>query len=410
MQTFQYKTAAMGPDAAAQTIDAPDRASAVRLLLQRGETPTMLDVAGVGGAGGAEAAIGRALSRRAMSRAETASFIRELATALSAGLPLVTALRTLLKQGRSPAQKVMLERVIEQVEGGKALADAMAAWGKPFTELTINMTRAGEMSGRLAEVLTQAADLLDKDLKLRRSILGATLYPMILCVLVVGAIAVVITFIVPTILKQLEGSNVTLPWPTVIVKAVSDFLVGTWYIILPLLAVGAVAWTKYYASPEGRLKTDTRLLRVPVLGPLLRDVAVARFTRTLGTLVNSGIPIVTALRITKGTLGNRAMEGVIDVVVEEVSAGKTIAEPMEASGYFPPTLVQIVSLGERSGKLDELLSQAARAFEEKTEQSVKVFTTALPPLLVIVMALVIGFIVLAVLLALLELQNAAGAG
>lgn len=421
MAIFVYRTITMGPQARGSTIDAPDRASAVRELIRRGESPTTVELdtaarsgkngSSTNGSGTAEAATMPAWSsRRGISRAEVASLIRELATALSAGLPLVPALRTLLKQGRNPAQKAMLTQVIEQVEGGKSLADAMAAWGKPFTELTVNLTKAGEMSGRLAEVLTQAAELLDKDLKLRRSILGATLYPMILCVLVVAAITVVVTFIVPTILKQLEGSSVSLPWPTLVVKGVSDFLVAYWYVILPLLAVGVVSWLRYYRTPEGRLATDMRLLKLPILGPLLRDVAVARFTRTLGTLVNSGIPIVMSLRITKGTLGNKAMEAVIDEVVEQVSAGKTIAEPMEASGYFPAMLVQIVSLGERSGKLDELLNQAATAFEEKTEQSVKLFTAALPPVLVIIMALVIGFIVMAVLLALLEMQNAAGMG
>ncbi|GJQ30897.1 MAG: secretion system protein [Phycisphaerae bacterium] len=418
MAIYTYRTITMGPQARGATIEAPDRAAAVRELIRRGETPTTIELASAAGAstnGHTGATVGVPVAsawarRRGISRAEVASLIREMATALSAGLPLVPALRTLLKQGRNPAQREMLTQVIEQVEGGRSLADAMTSWGRPFSELTINLARAGEVSGRLAEVLTQAAELLDKDLKLRRSILGATLYPMILCLLVIGAITVVVTFIVPKILEQLKGAAVTLPWPTRVVQGSSDLLVGYWYIILPLIIVGVVSCVRYYRTPEGRLATDTRLLRVPILGPLLRDVAVARFTRTLGTLVNSGIPIVMALRITKGTLGNKAMERVIDDVIEQVSAGKTIAEPMEASGYFPAMLVQIVNLGERSGRLDELLNQAATAFEEKTEQSVKLFTAALPPVLVIIMALVIGFIVMAVLLALLEMQNAAGMG
>ncbi|CAG1003657.1 Type II secretion system protein F [Phycisphaerales bacterium] len=414
MATYVYRTIAMGPQSRGATIEAPDRVTAVRELLRRGETPTTVEQVGRAGPGEEPAAAPASIDgvaipswthRRHMTRAETASLIRELATALSAGLPLVPALRTLMKQGRNPAQRAMLMQVIEQVEAGRSLADSMAAWGKPFSELTINLTRAGEMSGRLAEVLSQAADLLDKDLKLRRSILGATLYPIILSVLVVGAIIVVVTFIVPTILEQIAGAAITLPWPTRVVQGVSDFLVGYWYVIVPGLIVAAVAARRYYQTPDGRVKVDMHLLRAPLLGPLLRDVAVARFTRTLGTLTNSGIPIVTALRITKGTLGNRAMENVIDDVVEQVSAGKTIAEPMEQSGYFPPMLVQIVNLGERSGRLDELLHQAAGAFEDRTEQSVKLFTTALPPVLVIFMALVIGFIVMAVLLALLEMQN-----
>jgi len=150
---------------------------------------------------------------------------------------------------------------------------------------------------------------------------------------------------------------------------------------------------------------DTRLLRLPLIGRLLRDVAVARFTRTLGTLTGAGIPVLMALRVTKGTLGNKAMELVIDEVIEKVAAGKTIAEVMDRAAHFPPMLVQIVNLGERSGKLDELLNQAAKSFEDRTEMSVKLLTTALPPILVVVLAGVVGFVVLAIMLALLEFQN-----
>lgn len=409
MASFVYRTAAMGARAAGATIDAPDRAAAVRELVRRGETPLSVDPVAQGGA--VEAPGGGASSwLPVMSRVEMASMIRELSVALTAGLPLVQSLRTIARQGRSAGQKEMLRSVIEQVEAGKSLAEAMAAWGAPFQDLTINLTRAGEASGKLAEVLSHAAELLEKDVKLRRSLLGATLYPLIILGLVVVAIIVVVTVIVPGILKQLSGAAATLPWPTQIVKGFSDFFAGYWYIIIPVVLVGVLAAHRYYRTPEGRMAVDEKLLRVPIVGRLLRDVAVARFTRTLATLTSSGVPIVQALRITRGTLGNVAMERVIDQVVEQVSAGKTIADPMEQSGYFPPMLVQIVNLGERSGRLDEMLMNASRAFEEKTEQSIKLFTTALPPILVVMLACVVGFVVLAILMALLQVQDAAMAG
>jgi type II secretory pathway component PulF len=180
---------------------------------------------------------------------------------------------------------------------------------------------------------------------------------------------------------------------------------GYWWAILPGAALAVLALSRAYHTPGPRLWIDRKLLRAPLLGPLLRDVAVARFTRTLGTLTSAGIPILQALRITKGTLGNRAMEGVIDEVCEQVAAGRTIAEPMDRSGYFPPMLVQIVNLGERSGRLDEMLTQAADAFEDKTESSVKLFTTALPPILVVVLACCVGFVVLSIMLPLLQFQE-----
>jgi len=419
MPTFAYRIISQNGSAngrAAPTIEAIDRASAVRELMRRGETPTSIEVVTNGQAKlpreravGSAAAIGPGQGGRFMSLADMANLIRELATALQAGLPLVQSLRTIAKQGRSPKQKAMLDYVIGQVEHGKSLADAMASWGAPFGDLTINMTRAGDISGRMAEVLKQAADLLDKDVKLRRSLLSATLYPMILCVLVVGAIIVVVTVIVPNLLKQFAGNSANLPWPTKVVQGTADFFAGYWWAIIPVIVLVVWSIAKYYSTPEGRLNIDRRLLGVPVLGRLLRDVAVARFTRTLGTLTAAGIPVIMALRVTKGTLGNKAMEEVIEEVIEKVAAGKTIAETMERSSYFPPMLVQIVNLGERSGKLDELLGQAANAFEDRTEMSIKLFTTVLPPVLVVMLAGVVGFVVLAIMLALLEFQNSVSA-
>jgi type II secretory pathway component PulF len=421
--SYAYTTMRGG---SAATIDAPDRASAVRELTRRGQPPISLEqVAGSDGelapapsptaarpkAGGSNIAFGPAARsgslRGGVSRAEMAMLIRELATGLAAGLPLVPALKTIARQTRKERPKAMLSHLIEQVEHGKSLADAATSWGKPFGDLIINMMRAGEASGRLPEVLTQAANLLDRDLKLRRSVLGATLYPMILGVLISMAVVVVVTVIVPNVLKNLPAGT-KLPMPTRVVQGVAHVVRNYWFLILGGIIGAVVGWVRLYADPVFRVKFDEFLLRVPVLGRLLRDVAVARFTRTLGTLTSAGIGILAALRITKGTLGNKAMEGVVDRVCDQIAAGKTIAEPMEQSGYFPPMLVQIVNMGERSGKLDEMLGQAAGAFEDRTETSLKLFTTALPPLLVVVLACVVGFVVLSILLPLLEAQEAIG--
>ncbi len=413
MPTFAYRSMGAGTGLSngrggAGMIDAPDRASAVREIVRRGETPVSVEESGPAPAPGASPASPALFSRRVMSRGEIASLIRELATALQAGLPLVPALRTILKQGRSERQREMLTRIIGDVERGRSLAEAAESVGPPFSDLLINMLRAGESAGRLPEVMVQAAELLDRDVKLRRSVLAATLYPMILLGLIVVAIIVVVTFIVPQVLKNIgsAGRGMVLPWPTQVVQGLANFFAGYWWLVIPSVLVGVLLVRKVLADPPTRLRVDRFLLRVPVLGRLLRDVAVARFTRTLGTLTEAGVPILQALKITKGTLGNTAMELVVDQVIEEVAGGKTIADPMEASGYFPPMLVQIVNLGERSGRLDELLAQAAKAFEDRTEVSVKLFTTALPPVLVVFAAMAVGFVVLAVILPLLQLQEA----
>lgn len=413
MPTFRYKPAGAG---AAATIDAPDRGAAIRSLRSRGVTPVSIEaVAGLEGPVLIEAktpaptSSSSAGSGGRLPLADLAMLVRELATAISAGLPMVQALRTIARQGRKPKQKALLERVIARIEEGKSLADACAAEGRSFNDLTINLMRAGDASGKLDTVLMQAADLLDRDLKLRRSVLAATLYPMILAGLISCAVIVIVTVIVPKVVKNIGQSAMgSLPWPTRVVQGVADFFGGYWWLILPAVfgVIYGIGWL--LRQPAVRLEFDRLLLRTPLLGRVMRDVAVARFTRTLGTLVSAGIPAVGALRVTKGTLGNKAMEIVIEEVCNKVASGQTIAEPMERSGYFPPMLVQIVNLGERSGRLDQLLNQAAGAFEDRTETSVKLFMTALPPMLVVMLAGVVGFVVMAILLPLLQMQEKIG--
>lgn len=408
-------------------IDAPDRAAAVRTLRLRGITPVVVEPVEGGtalravsssasslpesprsGLASASRAAPRAFTLSGgMSRAEMAAFVRELATAVGAGLTLVQAMKTIARQGRTVRQKEMLGFLIRELEHGRTFGDAAQSWGRPFTDLTVSLIRAGEASGKMAEVLAQAATLLDRDLKTRRTIVGATIYPAMLAVLATIAVIVVVTVIVPRVLGPLAGriKFSDLPLPTRVVSMVAHFFGAYWWLIAGTIAAALLAWPRFYRQPGPRLSIDTGVLKVPVLGPLLRDLAVARFTRTLGTLVSAGLPALTALRTTKATLGNRAMEQVVDKVCDQVAAGRTISEPLETSGVFPPLLVQIVSVGERSGRLPQLLSQAADAMESRTEASVKVFTTVFPPLLVIVLAGVIGFVVASIILPLIQMQD-----
>lgn len=450
---FEYQSLGGSESASATSvIEAADRAAAVRRLREQGITPTSLReidrrrreqgggakgrragagsagsggieilsgggrgvTAGVGGASqthrrDAGARVGR--GGRAMSKAEMASFVRELATAVMAGLPLVQALKTIARQNKSGRAKAMLNHLIDQVEHGKPLSEAARTWGKPFGELTISLIKAGEMSGKLGDVLEQAANLLDRELKMRRTLMAGLLYPAILAVLIAIAVVVIVTVIVPKILEPLKGQlrNVTLPWPTRVVTGLTDFLTGWGGVAtIVVLVLGAMWIAALYRAPASRLSIDRFLLKVPVLGRVLRDVAVARFTRTLCTLVTAGLPALTALRATKATLGNRAMEQVVEEVCEQVSSGKTIADPMERSGYFPPLLTQIVGVGERSGRLPQMLAQAANVFEDRTETSIKVFTTVFPPVLIIIAAAKVGFVITAILLPLIQLQELIG--
>lgn len=414
MPSFRYSTNA-GP----ATIDASDRTTAIRMLIQRGIAPsTIEEVKGRQAAADASSTmvvVGQtraapvvAARRGSISLQETASFIRELATAVSAGLPLVPALRTLARAGRNPAQRAMLNHIIERVESGASLADACKSWGKPFDELLINLIKAGEVSGKLPEVLHQSADLLERSLAMRRAVVGATIYPAFLAFLVGIAIVVVTTYIVPTVLKPLEAQNVPLPLTTKIVKGFADFVGSYWWLLIGLIVLAVMGWARARSVPSTRLAMDRIALKTPLLGPMLGEAAVARFTRTLGTLVKAGLPVLSALRLTGATITNTAMKQAVFSVCDQVAGGKTIADPLEKTGYFPPLLVQIVSLGERSGRLPELLTQAAHSMEERTANRIRLFTEALRPLLVIIIAGVVAFVVASILFALLALQESIG--
>jgi type II secretory pathway component PulF len=431
--TFRYQ--ALGEKnggGSAAVIEAPDRAAAVRELRRRGVVPVRLEpVSGADArregasaepAGpkleleparrpGVEAAAPAPAAKPGrMSRLERATLIRELATAVQAGLPLVQALRTIERQVKHPGQKGILQHLIHAVEHGRSLSDAMAGLGRTFGELVVSLVKAGEASGRLGEILEQTANLLDRDLKMRRTLIGGLIYPAFLAVLIGLAIGVMVGFIVPKILAPFKGKLAAsaLPFPTQVVLAVGGFVQNWWWAILLAAALVVVLVTQTYRSAPGRLAIDRFLLKVPVLGKVLREVAVARFTRTLGTLVSSGLPALSALRITKGTLGNKAMEGVVERVCEQVSGGKTISEPMERSGYFPSLLTQIIGLGERSGRLPQMLVQAAGVFEDRTEASLKAFTASFPVVMMLFAAGVISFVMAGVLLPLIQMQDLVG--
>lgn len=405
MPTFKYE-AASGGSGGTGVIEAPDRAAAVRQLTAQGVLPRRVEAVRAGRGASAAAKMRRA----GMSKSELAALIRELATGVNAGLPIVAALRTVARQGRKPAQRAMLERIIKDVERGKSMAEAMRGIGRPFNDLLINLVHAGEIAGRLGEVLTQAAVLLERDVKLRRSMASALVYPAMLAAVVGIAIIIVVTVIVPQVLSAVAGvvTEATLPMPTRMVLGVANVTRSWWWLMLLVIAGGLFMWSRLRRNPGPRLAIDRALIKTPVLGNVLRDVAVARFTRTFGTLAGAGLPVLTALRVTRGTLGNAALEAVIDDTCDAVSHGKTLADPLDRSGVFPAMFVQIVAMGERSGKLDEMLMDAASAFEDKTEQTIKLFTQVLPPLLIMAMAPIVVLIIAAVILPLIELQQSLG--
>ena len=419
------------------TIAAPDRASAMRLLQGQGLLPMQLDMAEAEApakaakaapksaprgqqpaeapAGGidlgalARAFTGNTTGRPQLKRTELANIIRELATAIEAGLPLLNALKTVRRQAAGKAQPVILDFIIERVESGRPLHEAMDEYGPPFDEMIVGMVRASDASGRMSEVMHQLADLLERSVELRREMVGATIYPLIVACMIGVSIIIAVTFLLPRLMAPILGQpGVTIPFPTMVLLGFADFMRDWWWLVL-LAAVGAVIgfrrWIAVYAN---RRKLDLVLLKSPIIGPLLRDVAVARFTRTLGTLVSAGLPILSALKIVRDTLGNVVLMEAIDGVQEKVTTGQSLAEPLEKCGFFPPLLVQIVNIGEKSGRLEPMLIHAAGAFDRQVNTSLKLFTKLLPPVLLVFMALIASFVLAAILLPLLEMQKSLG--
>ncbi len=426
MPDFRYKSLTRNGETRSGVVAAADQAEAVRLLTARGETATNLRAVGadgdarlaaaaVGGLGAGASVTAAAawlprLTARATRpvprRAEVANFIRELATALEAGLPLMQSLRTIREQAAGKAMPVILDHLIERVEAGDTLHKAAREYGRPFDDMIVGMLRAADASGEMSTVLHQLADLLERSLELRREVLGATFYPMIVAGLVVVSVVILVTVLVPRLIGPLASeANFQMPWPTQVVLGAANFVQHFWYLCLLGIASILIGWRLWTSVPANRHRVDRVKLRLPIVGRLLRDVAVARFTRTLGTLISAGLPILESLRITRDSLGNKALMQAIDEVSEQVTAGRALADPLERSGLFPPLLIQVVNLGERSGRLENMLLHAAGAFDRQVANSIQLFTKAFPPLLLIVMAAIGAFILAAILLPVLELQS-----
>ncbi|MBG81078.1 MAG: hypothetical protein CMJ39_10295 [Phycisphaerae bacterium] len=407
MPTYRYESMTAAGASRSGTLDATSRADAVRQLMQRGETATQIVSAQTTAKTGGAAAKSKAATRPTMGKAEMATLIRELATALEAGLPLMQALRTIRRQATGRAAPVILDFLIERVEAGDTLHKAAAEYGRPFNDLIVGMIRASDASGRSAEILHQLSDLLERGVELRRELLSAAFYPMLVAGLIMISAGILVVYLIPELLGPVIASNpdAVLPFPTRVVMGLSEFFMSWWFAIIGVVFAAVVGYRVWIAVPENRFMVDRNKLRIPVLGRLLRDIAVARFTRTLGTLAEAGLPILDCLRITRDTLGNTAMMKAIDEVQDQVTAGRPLAEPLERSGLFPPLLVQVVHLGERSGRLEKMLTHAASAFDRQVAISLKLFTKAFPPLLIILMAGIGGFVLAAILLPMLQMQS-----
>lgn len=407
MAEFKYNGVDETGQAVAGVIQAADRRAAVAKLATDGCFPSQLTESSEVGADISEsiASVKSSFSfgRSSVSTHDVLTFTSQLATALSAGLPLHNAIEIIHAQQHKASMRDLLGSIAEDVSGGDSLSDAMARHPKVFSELYVSMIRVGETGGILEETVKQLAQLLGRDEKVKSSMKSASAYPIFILIVGLVSVIIVLTWILPNIIDTIGGNSI-LPLPTRMLLGISDLLINYGLFILIGLVAVVSAFLKWRSTPAGRLSLDTVKLKLPILGPVLVAVAVGRFARTLGALIKSGITILNALDVVRGTLGNELLSQQIDAVSEKVKMGQPIAEPLAESGYFPQLLIQIVSIGEQTGRLDELLLNAANTFDEQADEAVTKFMAVFPPMLILLLALVIGFIIAATLLPLMSME------
>src|SRR5918999_4795387 len=290
---------------------------------------------------------------------------RQFATMINAGLPLVQALTILADQTENKALKEVTKAVVHDVESGNTLADAFSKHPKAFTDLYVNMVAAGEAGGILDTILLRLAVFLEKNDALVRKVKGAMIYPGVILSVAVIAIGVLLLFVIPVFKEMFASVGMALPLPTRVVIALSEFLQGYWYMVAGGIGVAIFLLKRYYATNDGRRQIDGLLLKLPILGDVLRKSAVSRFTRTLGTLISSGVSILEGLEITAKTAGNRVIQDAIMESRASIAGGESIAAPLQKSAVFPPMVISMIAVGEQTGGLDEMVSKIARFFEEE---------------------------------------------
>jgi general secretion pathway protein F len=333
---------------------------------------------------------------------------RQLAVLVNAGIPLVDALSALVEQVDHERLKRVLSSVKQRVNEGSSLADALAQHPKAFSNLYVNMIRAGESSGALDVVLFRLADFTESQARLRSKILGTLTYPAAMMVIGAGVMGILFTVVIPKITKIFDDTKVVLPWTTRFLIGTAGFVHDWWWALLLATAAGIYALVRWRRTPAGRARWDVWVLDAPIFGSLVRQVALARFSRTLATLLKSGVPLLTAMDIVRNIVGNTRLAAVIEEARESIKEGESIAAPLKRSGEFPPLVYHMIAIGEKSGELEDMLGNVANAYDSQVETKIAALTSLLEPIMIVVMGVAVAFIVFSILMPILQINTIAG--
>lgn len=426
MARFQYIALDAKGEQSANVIEANSEAEAVQQLRANGLYPTHIQEEGKGAKPKATASGHRKQKTATKSKALKGQFglkvkpknlmifTRQLATLIDSGLPLVRSLTVLEKQEPNPLLKHTVNQLADNVQGGSTFSESLAQHPNIFNKLYVNMVKAGELGGVLELVLTRLAEYQEKAQKLKNKIVSAMVYPVIVMLIAVGILVFLMIFIVPKFKEMFTENDQTLPLISRVVFGASDFCLSNQtlpgplpnivylFVVLFVLYFFLTLWGK---TKVGRRFVDTLKIRMPVIGDLQRKSSVARFSRTLGTLVTSGVPILQALNITRDTAGNVVISDAIEEVHEAVKEGESIVAPLQASGVFPNMVISMVDVGEETGQLPEMLLKVADVYDDEVDTSVAALTSILEPIMIVILALVVGSVVFALFLPLIKMVS-----
>lgn len=337
---------------------------------------------------------------------EVAEMTRQLAVLLRAGIPVVDGLTALIAQVDNPKLKEIMTAVRQAVNEGQSLGTALAEHPKAFSDLYVNMVHAGESSGTLDLVFERLADFTESQVKLKTKVTGAMIYPIIMVTLAFGIITLLMIFVIPKMTEIFDEMGMELPFLTRALKATSEFFVDWWFLVFGLIGFAVWGFRHWKRTGKGRAAWDRAKLRMPLFGKLFRMISIARFTRTLGTLLRSGVPLLNAMNIVRSVVDNAVMEDVIDRARDSIREGESIALPLERSKQFPPMVTHMIAIGEKTGELEQMLGNVSDSYEMQVDAKVSTLTTVLEPLMIIVMGVVVALIVFAIMTPMMKMNDA----
>src|SRR5215471_1863243 len=342
---------------------------------------------------------------RRIGPADVAVMTRQLVTLVKAGIPLVDAIGALVDQVEKEELKRVLTVVREKLNEGTSFAKTLEQHPRAFQPLFVNMVAAGEASGTLEQVLERLADFMEAQAKLRGKVSAALAYPILMALIGTLLISVLMVAVVPKVTAIFESLDRALPWYTQLLIGVSNFAAGYWWLIFMVLGAGIWWFRRWKKTAEGRMKWDTFCLKAPIFGRLLRMLSVARFAKTLATLLAAGVPLLKAMDIVKNVLGNALLEKVVVEASGSIREGESIADPLRRSGQFPPIVTHMIAVGEKSGQLEQMLESVADAYDAQVETNVQALTSVLEPLMIVVMGAAVGFIAFAIMMPLIQMNE-----